>query len=134
MLKLTITLEENDTGIAVGIESGNDEDCKKSSNREYILAKMIAESCKGIAPVLARAAESEEIARAAKPLLKSFFAATKSTFGKDPNELIAEAKAAHENGKDLGEWLAEVAKQHENESKGSEGPAPESREDKPDEG
>ena len=131
MLKLTITLEENDTGIAVAIESGSDADCKKATTREYILCKTLAKSVSALAPILAHAAENEEIVRAAKPMLESFKNATINTFGKSPKEMLAAAKEARERGEDIGDWLHKLAEDHEAESK-EDAPADEKEKSMPD--
>jgi len=112
MLKLTITIEETETGVTVGIESGNDAECKKSSNREYILGKMMAKAIQGISPVLSSASEYEEAARMAAPLFKSFEKATETMFGKSTKDMMAAVKEAKARGEDIGSWLSKIAEEH----------------------
>ncbi len=131
MLKLTITLEENDSGIAVLVESGSDAECKKASDREYSLGKMLANAVKGISPVLASASEYEQVARMAAPMLKSFEKATETMFGKNVKDMMAAAKEAKARGEDIGDWLSKTAEQHAAEVAKDETPADETKDAKP---
>ena len=131
MLKLTITIEENDSGIGVIVASGADAECKKASDREYSLGNMLANAVKGISPVLASASEYEEVARMAAPMLKSFEKATEKMFGKNPKDMFLAAKEAKERGEDIGDWLNKLAKDHAAETAKDEAPADETKDAKP---
>ncbi len=125
MIKLNITIEENDEGMALKIES---EKAGDSTFREFSCAKAFAEIISGTSKTVTRFSESAEIERRSNALLKSFEGATKKMFGRDIDDMIKDADKARKSGESIDSFLKRIAEEHAAKDKPAEDSAPDEQE------